>query len=220
MGLVRKGEHTRLIKTFKYMGINHNIMVKNHKNEKIAILRLLIKNAEKDYSIRQLAIQRKINYKSAYEAVMKLNEEGVIDINKQGNNSRVSFNFSFNESVFIAEKEKKEDFLNNKDFKVLYKRINEIENPFFICLVFGSYAKGTAQKGSDLDICTITNEQEVIKEINTIFDITPFEVHSLEFSSKEFNKMLKSKDYNIGRAIVKNKVILKNIEAFYELIKT
>ncbi|MDK2907936.1 MAG: hypothetical protein PWQ87_394 [Candidatus Woesearchaeota archaeon] len=194
-------------------------MVKNHKNEKIEILRLLIKNADKDYSIRQLAILRKINYKSAYEAVMKLYEEGVINIKKEGNNSRISFNFSFNESVFIAEKEIREAFLKNKDFSVLYKRIDEIDNPFFICLVFGSYAKGITHKGSDLDICTITNEREVIKEINNIFDITPFEIHSLEFSSKEFNKMLKSKDYNIGKEIVKNKVILKNIEAFYELIK-
>ncbi|MDI3473798.1 MAG: hypothetical protein PWR30_121 [Candidatus Woesearchaeota archaeon] len=194
-------------------------MVKSHRNEKIAILKLLIKNSDKDYSIRQLSMLRKINYKSAYEAVMRLYNEGVIDVKKEGNNSRISFNFNFNESVFVAEKEIMEDFLNKKDFKVLYNRISEIGNPFFICLIFGSYAKGTAQKGSDLDICTITNEQEVIKEINIILDITPFETHLLEFSSEEFNKMLKSKDYNIGKEIVKNKVILKNIEAFYELIK-
>ncbi|RLE41118.1 hypothetical protein DRZ77_00005, partial [Candidatus Woesearchaeota archaeon] len=101
---------------------------------------------------------------------------------------------------------------------VLYRRIKEIKNPFFICVVFGSYAKGTARKGSDLDLCVITNEEKVDREINTILDITPFEIHYLKFSSDEFIKMLKTTEFNVGKGIVKNKIILKGIEEFYELI--
>ena len=133
---------------------NRIITKSNNKrdNGKLGVLRLLIENPEKDYSIRKIALERKINYRSAYEIVKKLEKEGVIDVKKYGNVSVVKFNNNFNESVFIAENQRKEDFLKNKDFKVLYRRVREIKNPFFICVVFGSYAKGTARKGSDLDL--------------------------------------------------------------------
>lgn len=51
---------------------NHNIMVKSkngQSNEKLNVLRLLIENPEKEYSIRKIALEKKINYKSAYEIV-------------------------------------------------------------------------------------------------------------------------------------------------------
>ena len=199
---------------------NRIITKSNNKrdNGKLGVLRLLIENPEKDYSIRKIALERKINYRSAYEIVKKLEKEGVIDVKKYGNVSIVKFNYNFNESVFIVENQRKEDFLKNKDFKVLYRRIREIKNPFFICVVFGSYAKGTARKGSDLDLCVISNEKEVYEAISTILDTTPFEIHYLRFSSEEFIKMLKTREFNVGKDIVKNKVILKGIEEFYELI--
>lgn len=203
------------------MVTNHNNIIKSNNgrvNEKLSILRFLIENSEEDYSIRKIALARRINYKSAYKVVKKLGKEGIVNVKKYGNASIVKFNYNFNESVFIVENQRKEDFLKNKDFKVLYKRIMEIKNPFFICLIFGSYAKGTARKGSDLDLCVITNEKEVKSEISAILDITPFDIHYLEFSSDDFIKMLKTTEFNVGREIVKNKIILKGIEEFYELI--
>ena len=197
---------------------NHNVVTRM-RDEKLNVLRLLIENPEKDYSIRQIALGRKINYKSAYEIIKKLEKEGVVDIKRYGNASIVKFNLKFNESVLIVENQRKNDFLKNKDFKVLYRRIKEIKNPFFICVVFGSYARGAARKGSDLDLCVITNEEEVRSEINTILGITPFDIHYLEFGSDEFIKMLRTREFNVGKEIVKNRIILKGVEQFYELIE-
>ncbi|MEK6857917.1 MAG: nucleotidyltransferase, partial [Nanoarchaeota archaeon] len=59
---------------------------------------------------------------------------------------------------------------------------------------------------------------EINKEINSILSITPINVHLQEFTSKEFLTMLKSKEVNVGNEIVKNNVILHNIESFYELV--
>jgi len=203
------------------MNKKHSIITKsnnNKRNAKLSILRLLIENPEKDYSIRKIALERNINYRSAYEMVKRLEKEGVINVRKYGNVSIVKFNHNFNESVFLVENQRKKELLKNKNLRVLYRRIKEIKNPFFICVVFGSYAKGTARKGSDLDLCVITNEEEVDREINTILDITPFEIHYLRFSSDEFIKMLKTTEFNVGKEIVKNKIILKGIEGFYELV--
>jgi len=203
------------------MNKKHSIITKsnnNKRNAKLSILRLLIENPEKDYSIRKIALERNINYRSAYEMVKRLEKEGVVNVRKYGNVSIVKFNHNFNESVFLVENQRKKELLKNKNLRVLYRRIKEIKNPFFICVVFGSYAKGTARKGSDLDLCVITNEEKVDREINTILDITPFEIHYLKFSSDEFIKMLKTTEFNVGKEIVKNKIILKGIEGFYELV--
>ncbi len=199
-------------------------MVLNHNNpksrdEKLSILKFLIENNEEDFSIRQIALKRKINYKSAYEAVKKLEKERIIDIKRYGNISIIKFNYTFNESVFIVENKRKKDFLKNKNINVFYKRISEIKNPFFICLIFGSYAKGTERKGSDLDLCIITDNEKVKEEAGNIIDTTPLEIHLLEFTTMEFIKMLKTREFNVGAEIVKNKIILKGIELFYEMIK-
>ncbi len=195
---------------------NVDVIVMN--SEKLNILRLLIENPEKEFSIRQTALKRKINYKSAYNAIFKLKKENIVDVKKHGNTSIVKFNFNFNESVYLAESRRMKDFLKNKDFKILYRRLKEIKNPFFICVVFGSYAKGKAQKGSDLDLCVITNDKKVSSEIHTVLDITPFEIHYIEFTPEEFIEMLKTTEFNVGKEIVKNRVILKGIEDFYELM--
>ncbi len=186
------------------------------KSEKLSILRMLIENPDKDYTIRQISLKRNINYKSAYYAVMKLKNEGIVDIKFLGNSSIVRFNFNFNESVFIVENWRKKDFLKNKNFLVLYKRIKEIENPFFISIVFGSFANKTSTRGSDVDICTISNEN--LEELETIFNTTPLNIHHVKFTSDEFLKMLKTNEFNVSKEIVKNKIILKGVEEFYELI--
>ena len=58
-------------------------MVKN-RNEKIEILKLLIET-EEPLTIRQISKKRNINYKSAYEAINKLND--LVNIKKYGNTS-------------------------------------------------------------------------------------------------------------------------------------
>ncbi|MEM3374051.1 MAG: nucleotidyltransferase domain-containing protein [Candidatus Woesearchaeota archaeon] len=216
------------------MVLNHNTMVLSNnkkeskiinlkktdfKEEYLNILRILIENSDKVYSIRKLSLQRNINYKSAYYVILKLKEYNIIDLEKQGNTSFVKFNFNFHDSVFLVENQRKKDFLKNDDFNVLYNRISQnIKNPFFILLVFGSYAKGTQTKNSDLDLCLITDNENIKKEINLIIETIPYEIHFLDFTTNEFLKMLKTTDFNISKEIVNNKIILNGIELFYNLI--
>ncbi|HDP73892.1 MAG TPA: hypothetical protein ENN46_02970 [Candidatus Woesearchaeota archaeon] len=198
-------------------------MVENHKGvwelkyEKLHILKLLIENPDESFSIRQIALKRKINYKSAYQAILKLQAEGAVEINKLGNTCLVSFSYKFNDSVFIVEYGRRLDLLKKGDIKVLYRRIKEITSPFFICIVFGSYSKGTSRKGSDLDLCVIADDEKLEKEIGKILEITPLETHFLAFTHEEFLEMIKAQGFNVGKEILKNKVILKGIEQFYEL---
>ncbi|RLE40134.1 hypothetical protein DRZ77_02945, partial [Candidatus Woesearchaeota archaeon] len=63
----------------------------------------------KDYSIRKIALERNINYRSAYEMVKRLEKEGIVNVKKYGNVSIVKFNHNFNESVFIVENQRKKE---------------------------------------------------------------------------------------------------------------
>ena len=44
-------------------------------------------------------------------------------------------------------------------------------------------------------------------------------VHLYVFRKKDFIEMLNSKEENYGKEIVKNRIMLKNAQIFYELIK-
>lgn len=182
------------------------------------IIRFLIGHKDESFSINSIAKKLKMNYRIAFEGVNKLEADGIVTIKKLGNSNQCVFSYHFNEKVLEAEDRKKEEFLRNKDFKVLYKRIMEIKNPFFICLVFGSYAKGTQTKHSDVDLCIITDNEEVKQKAEQTIRLFPFDIHFLCFTTKEFISMLSTTELNVGKEIVKDNIILKGAEGFYEMV--
>ena len=187
-------------------------------NNQKKIIIFLMGNKEELFSINQIAKSLNMNYKIAFQETKKLEKEGIIKISRLGNSNQCSFSYQLNEKTFSAELIKRAEFLRNKDFKVFYNRVTELKNPFFTLLVFGSHANGKAKKASDLDVCLITESQEVKKNIQTIVSITPFEVHIIEFTSREFQSMINTKKSNVGKEILDNNIILKGIEPFYEMI--
>lgn len=182
------------------------------------IIMFLIGHKDESFSINSIAKKLKMNYRIAFEEIKKLEKGGIVAIKKLGNSNQCVFNYHFNEKVLEAESQKKNDFLKNKTFKVVYNRIMEIKNPFFICLVFGSYAKGTQTKQSDLDLCIITDNEETRQKAEQIIRNVPFSIHFLCFTTKEFISMLSTTSLNVGKEIVKDDIILKGAEGFYEMV--
>ena len=132
-------------------------------NETIEILKVLIGNREETYNIRKIALLRKINYKSAYNALKALEKEGIIELKKVGNTVVCSFNDKFNDLVFKAEYLRREDLFRKKDFLVIYNQLVELKFPF-IALLFGSQVKETATKHSDMDLLIISSDKEAKAE--------------------------------------------------------
>jgi len=184
----------------------------------LKILRFFMDNKEESFSIRFIAKKLGLNYRIAFEEIKKLEKERIIFIKKLGNSNQCAFKYALNEKVFIAENSKKMDFLKNKALNVMYGRIMEIQNPFFIFLVFGSYAKGTQTKQSDIDLCLITDNPETEKKMQQVIRLIPFKTHLMNFTTNEFIAMIKTKEQNVGKEILKNNIIIKGIESFYELV--
>jgi len=184
-------------------------------NEKLEILKILIENKDEQFSIRKLAKLRKINYKSAYNAIGKLLDEGIIGCNKLGNTSICSFDYKFNESVFLVEYERRKEFLKNKNMVILYRQLEKL-NFHFIALIFGSYAKKLQTKHSDIDILTITEHE---KEVNVELSILPLKLHHTAVTYKEFLNMAKSREFSVVSEAIKNNIILIGIEEYYRLLQ-
>ncbi len=183
-------------------------------NEKLDILKLLIENKESEFSIRQIALKRKVNYKSAYNAVFKLKEEGIVDLISHGNTTICKFNQNFNDSVSIVEHARIMEFLKNKDFKVIHKRVSEI-NSQFILLLFGSYAKKSQTKHSDIDFLLISENPE---QVNRQLNLIPLNIHLTHIKYADFIAMLKSKEFTVVSEALKYNLIFFGIEDYYRMI--
>lgn len=183
-------------------------------NERLNILKLLIENQEKMFSIRQIALQNKINYKTAHTNLNILAKEGIVNLNNQGNTVICSFNHKFNNSVFEVEYTRLQDLLKNKNFLVLYNRLAKI-NCQFILLLFGSYANNKITKQSDIDLLLISDEQ---KPIETQINLLPLNIHLTSIKYEVFMSMLKSKEFTVVSEAIKHNILLFGIEDYYRLV--
>ncbi|AJF62590.1 MAG: Nucleotidyltransferase family protein [archaeon GW2011_AR20] len=183
-------------------------------NEIEKILKILIENQEEKFSIRKLSILRKINYKSAHNAIIKLEKEGIIKPEKFGNAINCSFNKKFNPLVFKVEHERREKLLKNKDFKILYSKLNKLKFPF-IALLFGSRVK-KYNRHSDIDLLILG---EGGMEIEQTISLMPLKIHLTNISPREFLNMAKSKEFSVVSEAIKKNIILIGIEDYYRLLE-
>jgi len=187
-------------------------------NNQLKILRFFIEHRENAFTVKKVAEALDINYRIAFEEIKRLEKDQLIRIIKLGNSNQCSFNYQFHEKVVAVENIRKKELFKNSDIKLIYKRIKEIRNPFYILLVFGSYASGAQSKHSDIDLCLITDSKKVKEKVQQIISITPVDLHFVDFTSEEFISMLSTTEPNVGHEIVRSNIVLSGIESFYELV--
>jgi predicted nucleotidyltransferase len=180
----------------------------------VGILKLLLERKEDKFTIRKISEALKINYRIAYEHVMGLEKEGLLKITRVGNSKICEFAQRFDSKVFEAEYSRRKALLKNKDFLVLHNRLAELRFPF-IALLFGSHAKGTASKHSDIDVLAIGEDQ---KEIKAAISLLPDRIHLTTVSYEDFIHMSRSREFTVVSEALKNNIILVGIEEYYRLL--
>lgn len=183
-------------------------------NSEIKILKLLLGMKEEKFTIKGIAEALKINYRIAYEKAMVLEKEGLIGITKIGNSNICEFAGKFNQKVFEAEYMRRKELFKNKDFLIIHNRFSELKFPF-IALLFGSHAKGTADRHSDIDILTIGGNE---KEIKATVSLLPDKIHLTTLDYEKFIHMAKSREFTVVSEALKNNIILIGIEEYYRLL--
>jgi predicted nucleotidyltransferase len=194
----------------------------------LKVVDLLARNKGRKFTINEIARILKSHYSFLHRTINKLTDEDVIIKEAAGRAYLCSINLS-NEKTFtliqLSEIEKKNEFYNsNKEIKVMLEDFvcsAKLLNPISIVL-FGSYAKGTATKESDIDILLISKtkidkkiDNIVNKIIKEMYAKYGKEINVILMSIKDFKKQ---KDKDVIKEIIKDHCILYGVEKFVNLV--
>ena len=185
----------------------------------LEIIRFLIENNTESFSIREISKKLNIAYKLVHKNIQLLYQQDIINIKTVGKSSQISFKFVLNPIVYDVEIQRKNEILKNKNIKILYQELKQIESPFFIALLFGSFVKKTNNKNSDIDLCVIHEDEKILKTIYSKLKLLPIDIEIHEFNSEEFKSMLKTTQFNIGHEVKNNYIVLKGVENFYHILE-
>lgn len=186
------------------------------KQNSIEILKYLISHNDEVLNIADVAKGANIDYKNTYNNIKKLQKEKIIKIEKFGNSNIIKLEKELNPLIYEAEFERKTEISRNSDIKVLSRKFNGFTFPC-LALLFGSHAKGTANKHSDIDLLVVANEDKE-RIIWRNLGIFPFDIHFVFFTFEEFISMVVSKQFTVVSEAIKHNIILHGIEQYYNLL--
>lgn len=189
----------------------------------LKIVDLLSRNRERKFTINEIAKSLKEYYSFVHRTVNRLIKDGVITKEKAGKSYLCSVNLENEKTIALiqlSEIEKKNEFYNsNKELKVILedfvKSAKSTVNPISIVL-FGSYAKGTATKESDVDIILISKTKAGIDKIaKEIYAKYGKEINAVLMTP---NDLKKQKDKALIQEIIKDHYVLYGVEKFVNLV--
>ena len=192
-------------------------------SNEITIIKYILKNKEKYLNINNIAKDLKIDYKNTYNIVKCLQKKGIIILETFGKSCKITLIQQCKPLIYEAEWERKQEILRNKNLKVVVETYERnIGSRFYVLLLFGSYAKGTNTKNSDIDLLFIVPnecEEQAERNIQSIASLIPLKIHVNIFKEKDFIAMKNSKEQTIGSEAIKNNIILHGIELYYRMIQ-
>ncbi len=178
-------------------------MVQNKDNMDSEIMLLLLRG---DNHLRGIAKQLNESHSTILRKLNILVKENVLDFKKEGRN-KVFFiknNLQAKNYVFNAERHKLIKLL--KKYPELGIIVDELlkRSKEDMVILFGSYAKFLAKPDSDIDIYVDTRSRKCKEELEAL--------HSkVKVKIGDFNP-----DSQLIKEIIKNHIILKGVEGFYE----
>lgn len=194
--------------------VNNGIVFK----PKERLLRELIED-KTPKSILSLSGAAVIDYKNTYNYIKEFVASGAIVQNPVGNTTLVEIKSTSNPEIYSVEKKRTEEFLlKNPKLKVVKNYIEELNYPFLIVAIFGSYVKNSKTDNSDIDICIISDNKDKLKELDGKLNLLSLKLEIHEFTSNEFISMIEKTQNNLGHEIIKSNILLYGIENYYNLI--
>ncbi len=154
------------------------------------ILTLFFSNSGIKHYTREL--ERELGYSSGNirRELLKLQAEGLLKTEKQGNAL-----FYFLDKTYPLYKEIKSIISKTSGVESLLKELAKKEAGISRAFIYGSYAKGTENGGSDIDLVLVgvLPEKEFLKAIRNIEEKIGREVSYTLYSKKEFERKNKEK---------------------------
>ena len=175
-----------------------------------------------DYNARLtgsfIAKSRKLNQKTVSNFLKRLEDQNFLKSITEGKNKLYFLNLKDRQMILnfilLVENARTICFYQKHPMvkEVIVRLLPEIKG---ISLVFGSYAKGTEKKESDLDIFVVGSADE--KAIDEIADMYHLEVNAVQYSLAAFRKALKENDA-VVKEIIKSHILIQNAQEFVSCV--
>ena len=200
----------------------------------LKIVGLLRTNFGKGFTILEISKLLKIGYRPAYNHISELEEKKAIITKKVGSSKQCFLDLGnaqsrhFLQEVDLARKE--ELYKSNQKLKTILEEIiqkiaSQITASLHSVILFGSHAKGTATKSSDVDLLFIVSNikdksvrEKIERECASYQHSHNVKVSPLITDIEEFKKMLKSKEMNVGKEAKEYGIAVYGSEQFWRLI--
>ncbi len=193
-------------------------------NRKMETERKIIKTLLKensDFTIRALSKKIHSDYRITHAAMTKLIQKGIVKKKEVGKSSLCSLNkWNTSSEMIYAENERAQEIFRHSDLRQLHKEImSKSSTPFFILLLFGSFAKEKNNKHSDIDLMFVTNEANFEEKMQRILRMLPLDIHLLVFTQEQFTQMAFAREATVVTEALNNYVILHGAENLYCLMR-
>lgn len=182
----------------------------------LLILNFLGKNIGKLFTMHELSMRTKIPYATLYRCIVKM--DNLIDVAVIGKSKVITLkksNLILCSYLAVSSEEEKNDFLKKQP--LINKIVSELKTVDTMVL-FGSYAKGTQNEHSDIDLLIINNTGNKTLSFSKYESLFKKKINPIFITYKEFKKMLKDEDENIGKQALNWNIILKNPEKFWKSV--
>jgi predicted nucleotidyltransferase len=180
---------------------------KNSKNTELEIILNLLNKGRNH--IRGISIDIGITHTTVLRKAHRLVNEGVLDRKTEGRNQTYFLKKTVKSAnyIYMAENYKTNKLLNKyKDLNIILKEVAQAAKSELI-LLFGSYARFQAKNDSDIDIFIETRDKSMKQRLKIISNKINLKTGRFDVA----NDLIKE--------IIKNHVIIKGVEKFYEKTK-
>jgi len=180
-------------------------------------------NPEAKSSIRSIARNMKKSYTLVYNNIVNLEKKGIISKESVPPAHIITISEFAPENIIVnAELKRKEELLETHAWiKVMMKDIvNSSRNIFFVLMIFGSYAKKSQKKDSDIDILAVVQDKRYISKIEDAIRnaYTKARKSINVVTVEDFTEMIRNtEEFNIGNEARKYHILLQGAEMYYQL---
>ena len=179
-------------------------------NKKLDILRLYLGGYAKQFYLREISALTRIPLRTTQMLLSALEKENILRGTLHGKNKYFRLNLDTIQTKFyLLQAELHQTLLFLQKYPSLKTFLKSLETPSLI-LVFGSFAKLTAGKDSDLDLLIVSNKRLPEK---LPLHLIPYRIHDIRMTADAFAKAIDAQETLI-KEIEDHHVILTNHSSY------
>lgn len=187
------------------------------------IMNVVLPQPFKTYSVKHISKLIKSSYALTYDSIKTLLNKKMVNADKIGHSLACRLNLSADPQILaISSLTLSQKFLDKVPFGFVIDDIkNKLNDLIFIMILFGSYAKGTATKNSDVDLLFVVQNKADIektkKRIESVISLTNIKIEFKVITTEWLIEMFEEK-HTVGREVLEGSIILHGAEQYYTLV--